>query len=428
MTGNRNSVFEAVQMLNHKEKELLLMLVRKDRPVFTPIEISREIGVTNRTVINRLSKLEKYRFVEPVLVKERIRSYKLTSFTKNNVALIEESIQRDTDVDVVITRKTVIKGSAERILLELILEGYSGQRLLVEFSKRIDSYNYDINTILKETKEELKNVSFGEETAYERIPETSDKEYKKSIWNAAIGLQAVDGLKPSKYLRNLAEENICGHKSYDEINNELTKAYGTSKSRQKEADLVALRIAQILETSDFIMSSDLLLSIHEYLFDGLLEDDSVGKYRKYNIRKKETILLGDSVRYADHLMISPQVNQLLEDEKSYRYSIPMTDSDIDHLSDFTRKLWQTHPFAEGNTRTTAVFIELYLKSLGYEVNNDPFKNNSDYYRNALVRCCYSSNEFKSEPTNKFLNRFYMNLLNSSSNTLDSFDLFISNYE
>lgn len=424
--GKRNSVFEAVKMLNHKEKELLLLLVRKDQPEFTPIEISREIGVTNRTVINRLSKLEKQSFVEPVLVKERIRSYKLSDITKNNTALIEECIKGDTDVDVVITKKIVIKGSAERILRELILEGYSGQRLLTEFSRRIDSYNYDINSTLKKTKEELEDASFGEETQYERIPETNDKEYKKNIWNAAIGLQAVDGLRPSKYLRNLAVENISGHKTYDDINNELIKEYGTAKTRQKEADLVALRIAQILEMSDFIMSSDLLLSIHEFLFDGILDDDSVGKFRKYNIRKKETILLGDSVRYADQLLIKPQLNQILSDEKSYQYSDPMTERDIDHLSGFTSKLWQTHPFAEGNTRTTAVFIELYLKSLGYEVNNEPFKNNSDYYRNALVRCCYHSDEFNLEPTNKFLNRFYMNLINGSDNTLDSFDLFISN--
>ena len=424
--GNKISVFEAVHKLNHKEKELLLLLVLKGRPEFTPIEISREIGVTNRTVINRLSTLAKHSFVEPVLVKERIRSYKLTSITTDNAALIEEIIHGDTDVDVVITRKTVIKESAERILHELILEGYSGQRLLAEFSRRIDSYNYEINTILKKTKEEFRNVSFGEETGYERIPETTDKEYKKSIWNAAIGLQAVDGLRPSKHLRNLAEENISGLKTYDEINNELIKEYGAVKSRQKEADIVSLRIAQILEMSDFIMSSDLLLSIHEFLFEGILEDFSVGRFRKYNIRKKETILLGDSVRYADQLLIKQQLNQILNEEKTYRYSKPMTDSDIDHISGFTSKLWQTHPFAEGNTRTTAVFIELYLKSLGYEVNNDPFKNNSDYYRNALVRSCYNSNEFNSEPTNKFLNRFYMNLINGYNNMLDSFDLFISN--
>lgn len=422
----KNCIYSSIQELNLKEKELLLLLVKKGQLEFTPIEISREIGVTNRTVINRLYKLEKYSFVEPVLVKERIRSYKLTELTNNNSGLIEECIQGNTDTDVIVTKRTIIKGSAKSILEELILEGYSGRRLLEEFSRRIDSYSFDIKSILSKAKEELKDVNFGEETSYERIPESNDKEYKRSIWDAAIGLQAVDGLKPSKYLRNLAEENIAGQKTYDEVNKELIKEYGAGKTRQKEADIVALRIAQILETSDFIMSPALLLSIHEYLFDGILEDESIGKFRKYNIRKKETILLGDSVRYADQLIIKPQLNQIFDDERSYSYSYPMNENDIDHLSGFTSKLWQTHPFAEGNTRTTAVFIELYLKSLGYEVNNEPFKFNSDYYRNALVRSCYESSAYNSEPTNKFLNLFYMNLLNASDNKLDSFDLFIRN--
>ena len=90
----------------------------------------------------------------------------------------------------------------------------------------------------------------------------SNKENRRSIWDTAIGLQAVDGLKPSKHLKTLAEYNISGKKTYDDINRELIKEYGSDNSRQKEADIVALRIAELLETADFIMSSDLLLSIH----------------------------------------------------------------------------------------------------------------------------------------------------------------------
>ena len=140
----KNSIYSSIQELNLKEKELLLLLVKKGQLEFTPIEISREIGVTNRTVINRLYKLEKYSFVEPVLVKERIRSYKLTELTNNNSGLIEECIQGNTDTDVIVTKRTIIKGSAESILEELILEGYSGRRLLEEFSRIIDSYSFDI--------------------------------------------------------------------------------------------------------------------------------------------------------------------------------------------------------------------------------------------------------------------------------------------
>ena len=62
---------------------------------------------------------------------------------------------------------------------------------------------------------------------------------------------------------------------------------------------------------------------------------------------------------------------------------------ISRLARFTSSIWQVHPFCEGNTRTTAVFIIKYLRSLGYNVNNDLFKENSLYFRNALVLSNYS---------------------------------------
>ena len=225
----------------------------------------------------------------------------------------------------------------------------------------------------------------------------SNKENRRSIWDTAIGLQAVDGLKPSKHLKTLAEDNISGKKTYDDINRELIKEYGSDNSRQKEADIVALRIAELLETADFILSSDLLLSIHEYLFNGIFEED-----------------------------IKTQIKQIFNDEKSYEYSNPMKQADIEHLSWFTSKLWQTHPFAEGNTRTTAVFIYLYLKSIGFELNTDSFKDHSHYFRNALVRSCNSAYGSNTEPTYCFINRFFMNLLNNSDNVLDDLDLIINN--
>ena len=251
------------------------------------------------------------------------------------------------------------------------------------------------------------NYNFGEDIPYELAPESTDRDYKRNIWDAAIGLQAVDGLKPSEYLRKLAEENINGQKTYEDVSRELNKEYGNT---------------------EFKMSMDLLLSIHDFLFDGVLDPNIVGKFRRYNIKKKEPILFGDTVHYTDHLSIKSQLQFYLEEEKEYNYSMPLSDEDIDHLSSFTRKIWQTHPFGEGNTRTTAVFIEMYLISLGSRVDNEPFKDNSQFYRNALVRSCYSSEVYAVKPTNSFLNHFYKNLLCGSEYVLDSFDLFISNKE
>ena len=70
--------------LNEKEKELLLFLGEHYLGEFTPIEVSKKIGVTNRTIINRLAALTKNGFVIPLIVKECIRSYQLTALTKEH--------------------------------------------------------------------------------------------------------------------------------------------------------------------------------------------------------------------------------------------------------------------------------------------------------------------------------------------------------
>lgn len=70
--------------LNTKEKEFLAFLLKKKLYEFTPIEVSRMIGVTNKTVINRCAKLVNQGFLVPVIVKTRIRSYRLSDFARAN--------------------------------------------------------------------------------------------------------------------------------------------------------------------------------------------------------------------------------------------------------------------------------------------------------------------------------------------------------
>ena len=74
----------SLSYLKSKEKELLLFLIKSYKREFTPIEVSKEFGATNKTIINRLSTLVKNGFVVPIVVKERIRSYKLSDFTREN--------------------------------------------------------------------------------------------------------------------------------------------------------------------------------------------------------------------------------------------------------------------------------------------------------------------------------------------------------
>lgn len=89
---------------------------------------------------------------------------------------------------------------------------------------------------------------------------------------------------------------------------------------------------------------------------------------------------------------------------------------------FTSSIWKAHPFMEGNTRTTAVFMECYLKNMGFQVDNTMFKNYSQYFRNALVRANFADYKNGITETNQYLENFYKNLLTGGDIPLRSRDL------
>ena len=74
----------SLSYLNSKEKDLLVFLLKKRMLEFTPIDVSKMIGVTNKTIINRCAKLTNNGFLVPNIVSQRIRSYSLSDFAKRN--------------------------------------------------------------------------------------------------------------------------------------------------------------------------------------------------------------------------------------------------------------------------------------------------------------------------------------------------------
>lgn len=101
---------------------------------------------------------------------------------------------------------------------------------------------------------------------------------------------------------------------------------------------------------------------------------------------------------------------------------------IDNITSFTSRVWQVHPFMEGNTRTTALFIEQYLKQLGFSVDNTLFKEKAVFFRNALVRANYADYSKGINEEDKFLKMFFVNLLYEGEYTLQLRDLIIPNGE
>ena len=256
-----------------------------------------------------------------------------------------------------------------------------------------------------------------------------DKAHKSYAWSTAIGLQAVDGLKPSKYLIDTAIQNIEGKITMKEAQGLIDSYYKESSvhlsddERTEEADKVSSRIAGILSETAFSFSPNEYISIHRKLFQGIYKH--AGKIRDYNITKKEWVLDGATVMYGSASELRVTIEYDFSQEKEFSYKGLSMDEIIHHLAVFISRLWQIHIFGEGNTRTTAVFFIKYLRTLGFSATNDIFAENAWYFRNALVRANYTNLQKGIHETTKYLEEFLRNLLLNEKNELYNRKLHIS---
>jgi fido (protein-threonine AMPylation protein) len=265
---------------------------------------------------------------------------------------------------------------------------------------------------------------------YEPASSHVDEAKRRHYWAVAIGLQAVDGLVVSSYLNSLADGYRQGDYSLLETGRMIREyhadcAEGESRKRSetREADLVSQRIAELLEAAPFVLAPSILPQIHEYLFQDLdREIYRPGEFKAERMVKQEEILNGDSVLYADPLAYKSSLDMAFEAERRRSYGLSLTDSSLGDFCHTIAFIWQIHPFAEGNTRTVAVFSELYLNHLGFNVENDPFEHHSRYYRDALVRAMYRNAAAGILPEGRFLNWFYDSVVNGVSHEFDREEL------
>lgn len=273
-------------------------------------------------------------------------------------------------------------------------------------------------------KEMQMNTDPFKEYLIEKDPTQKEKSY---AWDTAIGLQAVDGLRPSGYLKETAAKNIKGEitlkEAYQLIESYYQKKpYHTETERTEEADKVSVRIASLLTEKAFSFTPKEYVAIHRKLFTGIYPH--AGQLRDYNITKKEWVLDGDSVIYGSATELEATLDYDFSQERAFSYRNLPTNAMIKHLAEFVARLWQIHIFCEGNTRTTAVFFIKYLHTLGFDVTNDIFAENAWYFRNAMVRANYNNYKKGVFATTEYLELFLRNLLLEETNPLKNRDLHI----
>lgn len=227
-----------------------------------------------------------------------------------------------------------------------------------------------------------------DDTPYEVLHDDSTQEERREAWEVGAGLQRIDGISPSPVAYSLMDEQVAGRLTYVQVEQKLHRHYMSTpaaSSAQREADLAATRIAEIISEPGFTLSAGSLAAIHGRIFDGLLDDRRwEGQFRRETIKKDEPVLGGASVKYTPGQEVARTVTWEFEQERDADF-VSHDDFDaITHVVRFTSSVWQIHPFREGNTRATTTFAIKYLRDLGVKIDNEPFLHHSPYFRDALV--------------------------------------------
>jgi fido (protein-threonine AMPylation protein) len=255
----------------------------------------------------------------------------------------------------------------------------------------------------------MMDLDFGK---YYEAPEPGRRE-RAYGWATAIGLQDVDGLKPSQYLINTAKRHIEGEISQEEAKRLVDEYYETKEGHDlpsdvQEADKVSARMIAVINSPTFNFSVAYYLGLHRQIFDGVFK--FAGEIRSVELTKREWVLNGDTVQYTPSCMIKDTLEYDFDKERKFKYKGLTEDRFVEHFSEFISGIWQIHPFREGNTRTAALFAIKYLRSRGYSVTNDLFAEKSWYFRNALVRANYENDRLGVEKTQLPLEEFFKVLI------------------
>lgn len=151
--------------------------------------------------------------------------------------------------------------------------------------------------------------------------------------------------------------------------------------RQAEADVTGYTMSDLYLQEFQKFDNTTLLEIHQIIFGDLYP--WAGKIRTIQMTKPEEVLGGDTVRYSYPKEIKKELLATCKEISILKKAVLKEDL-IFRIVRITAKLWQIHPFREGNTRTVVAFSVLLAQRLGLAVNHTLFAENAAYLRNALV--------------------------------------------
>lgn len=182
---------------------------------------------------------------------------------------------------------------------------------------------------------------------------------------------------------------------------------------QAEVDITSSTIYKTINESDFELSSKGLREVNKKIFGDIYP--FAGNYRKVNLIKPEYVLKGLSVKYVDSRKIAVNINRILNQQKKIEIEKLNYESLVNNIANLIIRLWQTHPFREGNTRTIVVFIIKYLQNSKIDCNINIPTENICYIRDALVRAVFEDEELNFYKNDTYIKKITRGTINNKKN-------------
>lgn len=228
-----------------------------------------------------------------------------------------------------------------------------------------------------------------------------------SRWAVAVGLQAVDQWSVSERLLELAYQHAAGHLTLEAVRRRVSDYWSERRTEETTlADKMAVNIVGFLSEKrrPCRLTVTDYLRVHAAVFAGVFP--FAGTIRTCNLTKAEPVLAGDTVRYADCREIAAALDYDLSQERRFSYVGLDESGTIRHLAAFAANLWQIHAFREGNTRTTFLFLDRYLRGKGRTPDDRVPASQARFLRDALVKAVYEDRRRGITADSSDLERFF----------------------
>jgi len=150
-----------------------------------------------------------------------------------------------------------------------------------------------------------------------------------------------------------------------------------------ESDITYIKFANIEELLTDTFDVAFLQSVHKYIFEDVY--DWAGKFRTIEMTKGERVLGGDTVRYSYPDNIDVECKSVLNELNAVDWKHLSMQDTAEKFANLIAKLWQIHPFREGNTRTVITFATLFAGSHGFAMDKQLLNDSASYVRDALVK-------------------------------------------